>query len=351
MQDHDMEFQPNNTEGSAPITETHPAAVDFSTSRSGRRNRFPTKRYEDFLPVKARGLPHFARVPPPPPNFILREPTPAPAPDPEVTDSRPKPIRTEPNEFGLFRVYPAMPSSNPDDMISLDNLCDSPNLAVAPQANRTPSSPFGLSSVANAAGEIFAPFLNMTVFRLMNWFYSGSQMKSLAELDRLVNEVILQEDFDTAHLVGFRAVAENLRLDAHQATKNRDGTFSSAEGWTETCIKLRLPAEKAKFAKEEDAPLFDVPGLFHRDIIAITKSVYQSDTFYEMNTMPYKEYVQTSPETPPDRVWGEAYTADAHYHFHEEVQTVPRADGRRCYGARYRRHPDMVRLNPLGQFR
>ena len=41
----------------------------------------------------------------------------------------------------------------------------------------------------NAATEnIYHPFLNATVYRLMSWFYSGSNQKSVAELDRLVKE-------------------------------------------------------------------------------------------------------------------------------------------------------------------
>src|SRR5262245_20739224 len=44
--------------------------------------------------------------------------------------------------------------------------------------------------------------------RPMNWFYSGSNMKSVMELDKLVNEVILADDFDKAHLNGFNAARE-----------------------------------------------------------------------------------------------------------------------------------------------
>lgn len=74
--------------------------------------------------------------------------------------------------------------------------------------------------MADVVTNTFAPFLNMTVFRLMSWFYGGSQMKSLAELDSLVNDVILQEDFDKAHLHGFSAARESARLDVPQDTMN-----------------------------------------------------------------------------------------------------------------------------------
>lgn len=309
------------------ISEPEASTFDIPATRSGCRHRFPGKRYADFLPAKASGLPQFisnppSTVEPAPPH----DPSPAIA-EPDVPAPRSQSIQTEPNKFGLFRVYPTIPSSNPDDIVSLDSLCDSPNFATAPEAVRTPSSTFGVSTVTDAVSNVFAPFLNMTVFRLMNWFYGGSQMKSLAELDKLVNNVLLQDDFDKAHLEGFRAAVENQRLDAYNATKNADGTFSSVDGWCEQSVKIRLPAEKVMFTKEEDAPLFEVPGLFRRNIVAVIESIYQGKSFFKMNTMPYREYVQKSPNKPPERVWGEAYTANAHYEFHEEVQNIPWAPG------------------------
>lgn len=295
-------------------------------SRSGRPTKFPARRYQDLLPGKASGMTTYIPVALPVRAPAPREITPALSePDPEPLNT--EPVRTEPDEFGRFRIYQGTPTSDPDDMVSLDMLADSPNFAKAPELTPAPSSAFGITAVTETATKLFAPFLNMSVFRLMNWYYAGSTMKSLAELDKLVNEVILAPDFDAADLVGFRASTENSRLDKHEMTKGADGVFSSIEGWTESSVNIRLPAEKFKFAKEEDAPLFKVPGLHHRDITEVIKSVYEGDTFFEMNTMPYKEYVQKSPDEPPQRVWGETYTANTHYNFHEEVQKVPRAAG------------------------
>lgn len=96
------------------------------------------------------------------------------------------------------------------------------------------------------------------------------------------------------------------------------------EGWKETFVELRLPAEKVKSCSEKEAPCFQVPGLYHRNIISIIHSIYSSDTFFERNVTPYKEYIHTSsdPSVPPERIWGETFTADAHYQFHEDVQKL-----------------------------
>ena len=59
-----------------------------------------------------------------------------------------------------------------------------------------------------------APFLNRSIFYLVSWFYSGSGMKSVAELDWLVQEVLLQGDFDVNELTEFKATAETKCMDA-----------------------------------------------------------------------------------------------------------------------------------------
>jgi hypothetical protein len=46
----------------------------------------------------------------------------------------------------------------------------------------------------------FAPFLNVSVFRLINWFYNGSNNKSL---DDVVHNVMLADGFRKDGLVGF----------------------------------------------------------------------------------------------------------------------------------------------------
>ena len=68
----------------------------------------------------------------------------------------------------------------------------------------------------------YSSFLNATVFQLMSWFYSGSNTKSVKELDKLVNKVILAEDFNSSDLKGFRAARELERLDNHSEEPNFD---------------------------------------------------------------------------------------------------------------------------------
>lgn len=151
-------------------------------------------------------------------------------------------------------------------------------------------------------------------------------MKCINELDSLVNDVLRAPNFKLEDLDGFRASTDLARLDAYTNLehKNTDATFTASAGWMEKSVQIRLPAETTKYSKEEDAPEFVVPGLYHRNITSIMKTVYEEDTFYEMNTTPYKQYVRLGddPTKTPDRIIDETYSADPQYVYHEEVQKL-----------------------------
>lgn len=123
-----------------------------------------------------------------------------------------------------------MPSSNPDELVSLDTLCDLGAFTIATTPGPEPVSSFGISSTSEAVMNLFTPFLNVTVFHLMNWFYTGSQIKSVDELNRLVNEVLLAPNFDVTHLDRSCASTKLARLYAHKENKNDNGKSSLSKG-------------------------------------------------------------------------------------------------------------------------
>ncbi|KAF8223515.1 hypothetical protein L208DRAFT_1080205, partial [Tricholoma matsutake] len=88
----------------------------------------------------------------------------------------------------------------------------------------------------------YHPFLNAMVYWLMSWFYFGLNQKSVAELDHLVKEVILQEDFDVRDLKDFSASQELHRLD----TMEDEAVFLGEAGWRESSVKIPLPVDKQK---------------------------------------------------------------------------------------------------------
>jgi hypothetical protein len=174
----------------------------------------------------------------------------------------------------------------------------------------------------------FTPFLNATMFRLMSWFYSGSTMKSWAELDRLVNEVILADDFNTADLKEFRASKESSRLDNyHGDFEDIRSSFSPSDSWQETSVKIRIPADGVQHASEDVAPMFEVPGLFYRKPLEVIKAAFRESFAERFHFTPFQVFYQPSDNAPTEKIYGEIYNSPAMIGEHEKISSQPREGG------------------------
>ncbi|KAJ7133151.1 hypothetical protein C8R44DRAFT_730346 [Mycena epipterygia] len=163
-------------------------------------------------------------VPPAPPQA---SPAPAPSPEPEVTPAG-RPIRTkcltwkllqqlpepptpapelvvaDPDRdatpppaptafiFGLYREYPRLPTYDPDSTISLNDLSDIPKPPAAslPSESRRVSPanvvPSALAPSATGENIPYYPFPNSTAYGITDWMWSGSPLKSIQEVTKLV---------------------------------------------------------------------------------------------------------------------------------------------------------------------
>ena len=128
------------------------------------------------------------------------------------------------DNFGLYCKYITFPTTDPEADQDLDDIYDIPG---KPSIESGQHWWTGMGAMFNAATEnIYHLFLNATVCRLMSWFYSGSNQKSIAELDRLLKEVLIQDDFDVSDLEGFSAARELCHLD----TMEDKAVFSGEAG-------------------------------------------------------------------------------------------------------------------------
>ncbi|KAI0258800.1 hypothetical protein BC834DRAFT_800939, partial [Gloeopeniophorella convolvens] len=152
-------------------------------------------------------------------------------------------------------------------------------------------------------------FLNHTVFRIMDWFY-GTNSKTLADLDRLVNDVLLADDFNREDLHGFSAQCEVRHLDNASANSR---LLDSQDGWIKADIKLNMSATKYKHTSEQDAPQITVEGVFYREIYHITTNRFKDVTGLQSHQAPFHEYWNdpNNPDAPPVRVYSELYNSDA----------------------------------------
>ena len=131
----------------------------------------------------------------------------------------------------------------------------------------------------------------------MSWFYSLLNTKSHAELDCLVNEVILAPAFLPVDLVGFRAAKEATCMDKYLASGSQHDSppfTSSRDEWIETSVLLSLPCDGIKHTSEA-APKFEVKSLYHRRIVDAIRSALSEPAAQKFHLFPFREYWKSSP--------------------------------------------------------
>ena len=301
---------------------------------SGRQRRFP-RHFQDFLPNSTTDIPHM------PPKPTIPKPTvinPSRSPSPVIETLGPIPtsvLKTAPDEFGVYRVYTTYPSTNPDEMRDLESCCDAPGLATTSESREKRWwTAFGCAEpdllLKKAHDKFFAPFLNATVFHLMNWFYSGSSTKWIAELQSLVDNILLAPDFKVSDLRGFNARREFRRLDGHEVDLEKDSGMSSPltsqNGWRQSTVKIKLPAEKV-CQNEDDAPILEIPGVYHCSLIEVITTALQDDNAKTFHYTPFSLYWQATPESTPERLYSEIYNSDAFIEEHARIRQLPPEPG------------------------
>jgi hypothetical protein len=208
-----------------------------------------------------------------------------------------------------------IPSYTPDEFSSISDLCNSPTLLQPePSAKSTgPASPF----------NFFAPYRDASTFRLMHWYNGKSTVKSFGELNRLVKDVLLAEDFSLEHLKKFSAEREAGRVDSHHDTSSI--IFSAHDGWIESSVSIPVPIEKRAnlfnpSTKEGTAPRFETQGVFHRKITEVIKSALKECDATQYHLVPFKEFYQPSAHDPVERLYSEIFTSDVMIDAHQAVQ-------------------------------
>jgi hypothetical protein len=159
----------------------------------------------------------------------------------------------------------------------------------------------------------------------MTWFYNTSVQKSYEDLNRLIDDVILADDFDREDLRDFDASREAKRFD--RAQDDPSSSIFSSDGWHEASVKIRLPCEKEKFVSEDTAPTFEVEGLYYRKPLEVIKSAFEEEAAKGFHTSPYKLFWQPDEDAPPERIITELYTSDAMLDEHEKIRSQPSEPG------------------------
>jgi hypothetical protein len=204
---------------------------------------------------------------------------------------------TVPNQFGLYRRFTEWPSVDPEDDITINHLLDAPTFVGSTEYGHRKD----MLDTVELPSNPFAPYLNVTVYRLMNWFYQTS-VKSLANMDSLVHDVLRAPGFDAIHLENFSATHEARRLDD-------DRIHPASDGWQESTVKIRLPKTYARFKQEDGAPEAEIPRVLHRDLLRSMISAFKDKSMEAFNLKGFTQLWKPSADEPVEEVYGEVYAS------------------------------------------
>ena len=109
----------------------------------------------------------------------------------------------------------------------------------------------------------------MSVYRLMQWWYSGSIVKSLQEMNHLVHDILLTNDFKVEDLSNFNTTTQNSILDR----KCRDSRPAS-DGWCEVNINIEIPTQTPDSDTAEYHWSFTITSFLYQSLIDVLKSAF-----------------------------------------------------------------------------
>lgn len=226
-------------------------------------------------------------------------------------------FRTSNTEYGLFRVYPSKPKDDPDECLSLEDLCDSPDLAIPRKEESLPSLPEVITNK-------YFPFKSAATFLFAHWQNNGIISKSDEQMNALAYEIATNPDVRLVDFRGFNAKRERQRLEesSNQLEEESPGV------WQEGSVEIKLPAEdKVRRPDGEDsAPTFEVGGIQYRSLLKTIYGALDEPNAPPLHYTPYKEFWQPIENGPIERVYGELYASDAWLEAHDVLQKLPRED-------------------------
>ncbi|KIK36572.1 hypothetical protein CY34DRAFT_94132 [Suillus luteus UH-Slu-Lm8-n1] len=216
-------------------------------------------------------------------------------------------MRTTYNSFGLCRLYPRRPSFEPNQFVPSSLLAQ-----TCPAASQGSDSPPQVSPPPY-------PFPNMTLYRLMSWMNTGSSRVSESKVAALVNDVILADDFDREHLMGF-SVRKNLReLDADESGKK----IAFPDDWIETSVTIDIPIR----SKEEGPRPYTIHGFHYRPLLEVVRAAFADAQAAAFHLFPFKHIWKDPLDGHEERVYDELYTSDAWLEAQDSLHKLPKEFG------------------------
>ncbi|KAL1658266.1 hypothetical protein GGF50DRAFT_131811 [Schizophyllum commune] len=166
----------------------------------------------------------------------------------------------------------------------------------------------------------------------MSWFNKGKTLKTEAELDAFVKTVLQAPDYDPAHIRGFDAHRENVRLS--EALAQAQGNVKARaflKQFKDTRVTIDVPTGQAGVP----AAKYEIPGILHMDLTATIRAAFQDSLAQHLHYTPFELHHTSSSDhsssmDSSQRVYGELYNSQAFLDEHDKVHFNAPTDDPAC---------------------
>ena len=288
-----MDLQPSSSMQSEirepsplPIHPEQPQAQELSATGRPVQEKCLTWKLLQQLPAAPICLPQQAPA---------ANPTSTDVPSPFILESAWKAVYTKYDLFGLYWEYPSMPTHIPDNISHLMELEDiSPTAKMQAMTSPPPSAPQTDNMLAESSHFLFK---NLTTFGLMDWMWTGSAKKSIAEIKKLL-DFLKSDNFRKEDLLGFDIQVETAKFDQYLDGPSNSGTTSEAQlpsavrgdGWCKSDIHIQVPDLQCH--SPNDIPTFTIPSLFHQSLVEVVKLTLSDVASKSFHYTPFKSFWQ-----------------------------------------------------------
>ena len=119
------------------------------------------------------------------------------------------------------------------------------------------------------------------------WQLTGNSEKSGAETTRLVNDVLLADDFKLEDLSGFNADTAIRNMDRKEASLTSDSKSLEQDGWrTDVNVDIKVPSHEKR--SEGSERKFTVGGLAYRPLVSVIRAAFMEATLKWFHLTPFK---------------------------------------------------------------
>ena len=217
------------------------------------------------------------------------------------------------NRFSIAHAYHHRPSHNPNLFLTTEELSQQ-------------NEPIILNSPHGVCGDYSPPWpwSNISIWHLMNWKNTSSNLKSNSEVTRLVQEVLQAPDFKIQDLSSFNVSRKTSQFDVAEKEIPPEDGFG-IDRWKHTTINILVPTRERK--KKGNGLTFSVDGLHYRSILDVICTVFAEASLKSFHLTPFKRLWKSPLTGREQRMYDELYMSDAWNQAHDEIIKQRRGDG------------------------